>query len=83
MSGCPGDIPANAITWKVITMPEENLPCLKTLWNIWGLNPAGSSFHGSPLQNPRNLWKWSTQVTDEIKALGPNKNFVKTEAKVA
>ena len=29
-SGCPGDIPANAITWKVIIMPGENLRCFRT-----------------------------------------------------
>jgi hypothetical protein len=29
-SGCRGDIPVNAITWKVIITPDANLPFFKT-----------------------------------------------------
>jgi len=47
-SGFPGDIPEIAITWKVITILEEDLSFSKTLWNIWASNLVVYTFRGYP-----------------------------------
>jgi F420-non-reducing hydrogenase iron-sulfur subunit len=68
--GCPGDIPANAITWKVITTPVENSFCLKTSWNTWVSNADRLHIHGCLRPNPPNSSMWS-QVTEAVRAWDP------------
>ena len=82
-SGSPGDIPANAITWKVIIMRGENSDFLKILWNTWELNRAGFSFSWISSAESTKFVDVVKDVTATVKALGPNKNFKKAADKVA
>ncbi len=70
-SGFPGDIPVNAITWKVITTLEESSLYFKVLWAIWELNPAVSIFHGSLLLNQPNSLMWSKRSPRRLSLLDP------------
>ena len=75
MSGFPGDIPANAITWKVITMPAESLHSLKAFWNTQGLSPAGSFFSWVSSSEANRFARLASEITSKVKELGSNKHF--------
>jgi hypothetical protein len=70
--GYRGDIPVNVITWKVIIMPAESSRYFKISWNSWVSSAESTKFV--------DVVK---EVTEAIKALGPNNTFVKNETKAA